>query len=108
MYCRSESLTDSVLKLKKEVQAISQNLKKLKRDQNLTQSNYDAVYSRVTDAELISKINAGNTKILSRAKLPGGPVKPNRKKIALFAFGISLLLSLITAGFGGMLEGYEG
>ncbi len=105
---RSASLTDSVLKLEKEMQEISQNLKRLEREQNLTQTNYDAVYSRVTEAELISKINAGNTKILSRASLPGGPVKPNRKKIALLAFGISLLLSMITAGFGGMLEEYKG
>lgn len=63
----------------------------LKREQDNNQRLYDIVLQRLKEAELLGHQATNNVSVLDRARLPGTPVKPNRKAVVMLAVILGLL-----------------
>jgi len=81
--------------LEKKVNGLKEKKLAIERDIDFIKRKYNAIYSKITDALLVSKANLGDVKIVSFSNLPDSPVSPRKKRIVLITFFISFFVSLI-------------
>jgi len=101
---RYDTTKKEVLVMGDRVVKMSTELTSIQRDKGLAGKRYNAVFSKLTDAELAARANLGDVKIISLASLPESPFSPNKRKIILLAGALGLFLGIIGAFFAEFVE----
>ncbi|MFH1957635.1 MAG: Wzz/FepE/Etk N-terminal domain-containing protein [bacterium] len=101
---RYETTEKEVLAMGDKIDKMSTELTAIQRDKGLAGRRYDAVFSKLTDAELAARANLGDVKIISLAGLPGSPFAPDKRKIILLAAASGLFFGVLGAFFAEFAE----
>ncbi|MEA2081281.1 MAG: Wzz/FepE/Etk N-terminal domain-containing protein [Elusimicrobiota bacterium] len=99
-----EKLQKEVKKLSIEVSALKIKRDEHTRTQNIAQTRYRSIFSRITEATIASSAKLGDVKIISKAIVPVSPVSPNKKKIAAVALAGGLFAGVMAAFFATFIE----
>lgn len=92
------SLKQSVKENKQEIQSISKNefrLRELQREVNYNKEIFDTFMTRYKETTATTDLDTSNARIVDKANVPGGPIKPNKKLIIILAGILAGLLAVL-------------
>lgn len=91
------SLLEELEKSKQEFQEVSRKefrFRELEREARTNRQLYETFFSRIRETSETSDLKTVNARILDQALIPGGPIKPQKKKIVLLVLLLSLMASV--------------